>query len=251
MDKISVDEQTGQVYTQAPEKFWDTLAAWFCGLYLLFSLGFLSWMLFDFWLGESTILDWLGYEGDRLDSALFSLFAYTVLGGGLGGSISGLRGLINFHSEQGSFGRRFIWKYLSLPWLGAVLALLIYVLLRTGIGALSGGVTVDGNSLSTFSAFGIGGLAGYGSHQVFVWLDARVNRIFRVESGATVPGVKGRGVDEAAAILRGRGLAIGRITEEESDDASGTILAQSPPAGAAVTGDRTIDIVVPKTAENS
>ncbi|MEO1468789.1 MAG: PASTA domain-containing protein [Pseudomonadota bacterium] len=59
-----------------------------------------------------------------------------------------------------------------------------------------------------------------------------------------VPGVVGQPRDEAQARLQEAGLAVGRVSEQPTDRAAGTITAQVPAAGALVPTGSAVDLVV-------
>ena len=144
-----------------------------CIFYLLLMLGFLAWQLFDTWIGRYSVLTRIGYDLQGRES--IRLIAFTLLAGALGGVINGLRSTIHYHEK---FERRHTWKYFCAPWMGATLALFVFALLRTGMDVLGGdsaGTVGNGQVLSNFS---VGALVGYGSKDVFVWLDARVTKLF-------------------------------------------------------------------------
>lgn len=179
-DNRARDEQTGKEYELIPEKKLDMFIALLSTIYLLFSLVFSLWLLFDVWTRNYSFV----FGNSNLKNALFNQAfqtpAYAFIGGLLGGTVNGIRSIISWHSERKSFGSRFIYKYLSLPLLGGTLALFAYALLSSGIAVLSG-VSPSGteNANASLSMFSLGALAGYGSHKLFVWLDSHVNRIFK------------------------------------------------------------------------
>lgn len=179
-----LDQQTGEVYVLSPENRSDTVMAYIAITYLLLMLLFVLWFLFDIWYTASPVFDTLGYadlEKMRASSTI-RLIAYTVIGGVLGGTVNGIRSFIIWHCDRHAFGRRYVWKYIADPWLGATLALIAFALVRSGVAVVGGEITPDAIGATQILAnFGIGALAGYGSRSVFVWLDAQVNRLFRVE----------------------------------------------------------------------
>lgn len=242
----AVDEQTGKSFAVRPEAKQDTLAARVSAVYLLGVIVLFSWLLFDTWIRAFTIPSLLGYDTARLDSPLFRLLAYAALGGGLGGALTGLRSVLQWHAEKAAYGRRYVWKAVGLPLQGGVLAVLVYVLLRTGIGALNGDFTLQDNELATLSALGLGGLIGYGSHKVFVWLDAQVNRMFHVGFSAVVPNLAGKDLRQGVRLLENVSLSLGPVTEEEAKEPPGTVVRQSPAAGSRVSSPIEVQVVVSK-----
>ena len=238
------DPQTGQEFVSSPEKWYDTVAAWISIVYLLGVLVFLAWLLFDIWIGQNSLLIAYPNKGS-LGSPIFKLLAYTAIGGGLGGIVNGIRSFVGWHAERHAFGARFVWKYISLPPLGATLALLVYGLVRGGIAVFSGGFTGDASTIASLTAVSVGALAGYGSQQVFIWLDEQVNKLFAVTT-MSVPDLSNRSQAEVVKILLDLKLKPGKITQELSDDAAkeGKVLRQSPVAESEVKIGDKVDFVI-------
>ncbi|MHC4086223.1 MAG: hypothetical protein ACYSU5_13585 [Planctomycetota bacterium] len=180
--QIFVDEKTGNVYNLVPEKSWDIAAATFSIIYLVVMLGVFSVLLFAI----------LSNQYLQEDNPIYKLMAYTVIGGGLGGIINGIRSL------------RYIWKYITLPLLGAVLAAMVYAFFRSGFVAFGGNFAPDDNFANqTFGAFSIGALSGYGSHRVLKWLEEQVNKLFKLTAtvGINASDLKDKTEEETKALL--------------------------------------------------
>ena len=158
------------------ERITDKMAASLCILYLLFMLAFLTWQLFDTWIRRYSLLVRLGYG--LQNQPTLRLIAFTLLAGGLGGVVNGLRSTLHYHHD--GFDRRHMWKYLCAPWMGATLALFVYALLRSSISVLGGNVAGNVGTAQVLSNFSAGALVGYGSKDVFVWLDSKVQKFFEV-----------------------------------------------------------------------
>jgi hypothetical protein len=204
-------------------------------LYLLVSLAVLTWLLFDTWMGRHVFLDKIcRYDPThaRLDSPAFHLIAFTIIGGGIGGIVNGLRSCLMYHHL---FQRRYIWKYITAPWMGASLALLVYALIHSTISVFGGTATPAAGTSQVLSNFAAGALAGYGSKDVFIWLDAQVHELFKVTQ--PVPDVKGKTQEAAASRLHSANLEVGSITKvpQKDDEKIGTVIEQAP------TPDTTID----------
>lgn len=219
-EKIYVrDESTGIVYELHPEKTLDTSFAIISILYLLFMLAFFFWQLFDVWIGQYSLVHWIGYDIGRLGSPSFRLVTFTFIGGGLGGIINGIRSIIGWHSERSAFGRRFVWKYIVAPWTGTALALFAFALIRSGVAIIGGDFKTDAADIrQTLSMFAIGVLSGYGSREVFIWLDAQVKRIFKVTVELKVPDLLYKTKSEAEKILKAANLKLGEVSEETTED---------------------------------
>jgi hypothetical protein len=186
------DEQTGRQFVLEPEKLVDTLSATASVIYLLVMLVGFLWLLFDIWVGNLVVFQtFLRYSPETLvalrGSRVFHLLAYTFIGGGLGGVIGGYCSFSSWHCERRAFGWRFIWKYITFPWLGGTLAVVVYAIMASGVAVIGGSVASgEGSPDFTQSLFSlsIGALVGYGSPRVMKWLDAQVDRMFKVDRQA-------------------------------------------------------------------
>lgn len=245
--KFAIDEQTGKSFEIEPETLYATVIASLSAVYLISALAFLLWLLFDTWTGRDLLLESLGYGKTRLAAVSFRLFAFVAIGGAIGGVVDGIRSNIAWHSERKAYGPRFIWKDLSLPLTGAAVGLLVYATLRTGAGAVSGDFSLDQKGgAPTVIAFAAASLAGFSAQQVFRWLDAQANKLFRVTDGAqtVVPDLSGKTADEAEALLKTWKLTLGLTNEETAAANIGKIVKQSPGPGAVVADGKAVDITV-------
>ena len=250
-EKTAVDEQTLQSFVVKPEKWWDTLAATFSILYSIAMLVFFSLLLLDICTRGKALLRLSLIDPSIHESALFRLIAFTVIGGGLGGVINGIRSFIGWHCERGAFGWRFIWKNISLPLLGAILAAIVYAIIRGGIAAFGGDFNLgEAGPAQEFSAFAVGSLAGYGSHKVFRWLDAQVDKLFKIPSAqattTTVPDLTGKTQEEAKAVLKEANLELGEIDQKPVEDPAmlDKIINQNPLPETKAPAGSTVDITI-------
>jgi len=67
----------------------------------------------------------------------------------------------------------------------------------------------------------------------------------------TVPDVKGVPSDRARTMIEGSGLKVGSISEEASTQAAGTVISQSPAAGAETDSDSSVRLVVSSGKKSS
>lgn len=242
------DDQTGQEYVIQQEKLHDIVLATISIVYSMVVLIFLLWLLFDVWYKEYRLIPLLTYSvKESLNSSVFRLVAFTFIGGCLGGTIASIRSIIAWHCEVKAFGGRFIYKHLSQPWIGGTLALFIFAIVRSGIGILGGEFTPDsGMTRQALSLFSIGVLSGYGSHQVYKWIDFQVNRIFQFAAKQKVPDLKGKSMPEAEAALSKVGLKIGQVLKHKArqDEVINTVVAQNPPAGMPTEGYKEVTITI-------
>lgn len=237
------DEQTGKVFEVWSEALWDTLAAAFSVLYLILVLFFLCWALFDIYYKQNELLARI-FSKDTIypDSPLSRVIAYAVIGGAMGGVVNGFRSIISWHAERRAFGWRFMWKYITLPPLGALLAAMVYSIVYGGIGVLGGTFTETKNQ--ALSAFAIGALSGYGSHKVFLWLDGQVNKLFIVM--AKVPDLTGKTRKEAEFALEKVHLKLGTVSQEASSEPNiiDKVIRQDPVAGSRCSKGASVDITI-------
>ena len=160
----------------------------------------------------------------------------------MGGAIDGIRSILQYTE---TFNRKHIWKYISLPWMGCTLGLFVYALLRSSMAVLGGNVSSDGvGNTQVLANFAVGALAGFGSKDVFIWLDDKVHKVFQVTD--TVPDVKGKPKDAAASRIEAAKLEVGDVSQVQSSNGkpAGTVMAQSPPAGATIDRGESVDIAV-------
>lgn len=220
--------------------------------YLLAMLAFFLWLAFDTWIGRYTLANLLGYGGSPLlDTSLFKLVAYTFTGGALGGVLNGIRSVIKWHSDENVFHRRYIWKYVVLPWQGATLALVAFALIGSGMAVFGGEINLDqATARQALSVFAIGVLAGYGSRDVSIWLDAQVTRLFRVRQPAgkqiPVPDLAGQSLEEAQRMLQEAGLQLGQVRNQPTADHNqvGVVVAQEPEPNTLLEAEGSVVITV-------
>ena len=253
-EKIYVrDESTGIVYELQSEKALDTSFAIISILYLLFMLVFFFWQLFDVWIKQYSLANWVGYKDiGHLDSPSFRLVVFTFIGGGLGGVINGIRSIIGWHSERSAFGRRFVWKYITDPWIGTTLALFAFALVRSGMAVLGEDFQANTNNIrQTLSMFGLGVLSGYGSREVFKWLDVQVSNIFKAVKVQKVSEVKAPDLlhktkEEAEEILKTANLKLGEVSEETTEDQTlvGKVIKQEPARDTSIAEGGLINITI-------
>jgi hypothetical protein len=245
------DDQTGKSFKLEPEKWWDALAATFSILYSIAMLFFFSWLLFDICIGSKILVRFIFKDSAAQPPALFRLIAFTVIGGGLGGVINGIRSFIGWHCERKAFGWRFLWKNISLPLLGAILAAIVYAIIRGGIASFGGDFNLsEANATQEFSAFAVGSLAGYGSHKVFKWLDAQVDKLFKIQPGeaakTTVPNLTDKTQEEAEAVLKEANLKLGKVDQKPVEDLTkvNKVIDQNPAPDSSAPAGSSVDIIV-------
>lgn len=254
--KIIVDEQTGQAFEALPERWFDVLSAWISAVYSLVVIGYLGYVVLDVWSEAYKLWPpWITSQIEDPGSAsVFKLIVFTAVGGGMGAAVNNIRGFVSWHAERRAFGWRFIWKYLSLPPLGATLAVLVYGILQGGIAVFNGGnVGGTGTALTSLSAWATGTLAGYGSHKVFIWLDDKVNTLFKVEGRTMtkVPDLVGKTSEEAEKALEEAKLKVGQVTKEQTIEPTqlGKVITQEPEAGVEIACDSKVNFSIGEPSE--
>ena len=234
-----LDEQTGRTYKLIPEKTCDIIAATFSILYLILMLVVFSGLLVVVWKESSF--------HDDTNIAVFLLMIYAFIGGGLGGVVNGIRSFIEWHAERRAFGRRYIWKYITQPLLGAVLAAMVFAVFRSGLVASGANFeTADNFANQALAAFALGALAGYGSRKVLIWLKRLVERIFKTPPAIKVPDLKGKTQLEARDALEQVGLKLGQVSKVPSADPTvlDKVIRQNPLAGSISAKDAAVDITI-------
>ena len=215
-----------------------------CTIYLLFMLAVFGWLLFDTWIEKHSIARILGYDLARLNNSGFRLVAFTVIAGGLGGAVNGIRSLIRYTE---TFCHKHRWKYISAPWMGSTLALLVYAILRSSIAVLGGNISPTGiGSTQVLANFAAGGLAGYGAKDVFIWLDDKVHKIFHVPVPEKTPDVTGKSQALAVSRIEAAQLELGQVSkvQQRKGKPAGTVLDQSPPPEASIDRGQSVDLIV-------
>lgn len=243
-----VDEQTGRVYELKDETRLDNATATFSIAYLLVMLGFFAWQFIDIFTGRMLLLNWIITDPERtecLREGTCLVMVYAIVGGGLGGTVNGLRSILNWHAEREAFGSRHTGKYIALPWLGATLATFVYALMRAGADVIGGDdATGTETAMQFFSAFAIGTLSGYGSFAAFKWLDARVAKLFKTSEIPTVETPDVRGATKHAAEEALGELELNTRLLAEPPNGVGKVVSQSPPPGTEVPKASLVDITI-------
>ena len=218
----------------------DRGSAHFSIAYLLLMLGFIAWLLFDVWIDAHTLPRMAHYDLTKLRTPLYHLFAYTVIGGAIGGVINGLRSAL---SHCVKFSGRFIWKYIAAPWQGAALAIIGFAIVRSTVAIFGGEAQAAGvNTPQYLANFAIGALAGYGCKDVFIWLDVQVSKLFRVDT----PDVTGEPLAIAEEQLQSKDIPPGEkvMVPVHEPEKVGKVLSQTPKPGTKREGDQPIGLVV-------
>ncbi|HEY3475311.1 MAG TPA: PASTA domain-containing protein [Anaerolineales bacterium] len=215
-------------------------------IYLLISLGFIGWLLFDIWIDAHTLARVLRYDLKALHDSNYHLLAYTVLGGAIGAIVNGLRSILVHYK---GFDRHHAWKYIAAPWMGAALALMGFALLKSTVAIFGGtAATATPDTTQALANFAIGALAGYGSKDVFVWLDSQVEKLFVPKTEA--PDTTGKDVAVAVQQIQGAELSVGAVvgTPVETPEEAGKVVEQVPEPGTMIDSGEAVSMVVGTSA---
>ncbi len=201
--KEAIDEQTNKVFAVKRETNGARAIASIAGVYLIVSLAFYLWVLFDTLSGNNSIFTRLHFNPTIMATSAFRLTLGVVIGGALGGTLDAIRSFISWHAEREAYGAQFIWKDISHPFLGAAVALFVYAMVVSGVGIIGGNASIDSTKGATLEvAIAIGALTGFSSWKVFRWLDGRASRMFTVASSKRTGAVAQSSTKEHKATTR-------------------------------------------------
>jgi hypothetical protein len=252
------DQQTGNVYELHRESTLDTEAAIASIVYLLAMLYFIIRLFIDVCSGEMKLMSWFSTKVDLtcLSSATCCAITYAAIGGALGGIVNGFRSILNWHTDRESFSWRHIWRYIILPFLGASLAVIVYAVVRSGLAAV--GVDLEPAkgaencvpAKQVFVLIALGALCGYGSHQVFRWLDLQVAKIFKTAgTEVIVPDLDNLPIEDAIKAIQAAKLKVGNIDYGDGGASlkSYRVKGQKPEKGQTVQESTSVDITLKQT----
>lgn len=168
---------------QAPFLVKLLLVAWIV-VYLLAALA----LLLDIWvLQRQTLLNLLGLPAGAALSSGFLSALHAMLGAVLG---AGVMDIVSFHtyaSVKGDFQSRHVWGYLLAPLLAAVLGLIVFALLQSGLLVFAGHGKGEPDELARLGYLAVGFLAGFGWYEATSSIRAIVRRFFSGAAGSPPP----------------------------------------------------------------
>lgn len=166
---------------QAPFLVKLLLVAWIVG-YLLATLA----LLLDVWvLQRVTLLGLLGLPPGAVLSSGFLSALHAMLGAVLG---AGVMDIVSFHtyaSVKGDFQSRHVWGYVLAPLLAAVLGLVVFALLQSGLLVFAGQAKGEPDELARLGYLAVGFLAGFGWYEATDSIRAIVKRFFNSGGGGS------------------------------------------------------------------
>jgi hypothetical protein len=154
-------------------------------IYYLILLCFSFWFLLDVWSNNFIVLQFSGVQGEALKDPPLKLIVLIIIGGMFGSILYSIRHLGNHYAAERDYDPRWIPKYVTAPWEGAGLALIVLSLVQGGVAFFGGpsGTTVDTqSSVSNFMILGIGALVGFGMRDVVGWLNRLTNSMFNEQA---------------------------------------------------------------------
>ena len=155
-------------------------------VFIIVYLGFTLWLLLDIWvLGQVNLHRLLGLPLDRTLPSFFLSALHAMLGAMLG---AGVMDIVNFHtyaSMKGNFQSRHVWGYFVAPLLAAVLGLIVFALLQSGLMVFAGANKGEADDLARLGYLAVGFLAGFGWYEATESIRAIVVRFFSGGRSAT------------------------------------------------------------------
>jgi hypothetical protein len=147
-------------------------------VYYLIVLVFSFWFLFDTWSSNLTLMRWIGVRGEALEDPLLRTIGFTIVGGLMGTVLYMIRQLFTYYAKRNDYDPRWLGKYITGPWEGAGMAMVVLALIRGGVAVFGGSMGTDVTGASNFAAFGTGALVGFGMREVVGWLEGLVETMF-------------------------------------------------------------------------
>ncbi len=150
---------------------------------MVFVLSYITaafYLVVDLWVHEYGILHrWVGYGEDEPLPTLFVSGVHAVLGAVLG---AGVLDIVSFHkyvAVRQDFQRQHVWGYFFAPWLAAVLGLIVFALLQSGLLIFSGsGESPRSPEVANLGLLAIGFLSGFGWYEAVGRIRKLVIRFF-------------------------------------------------------------------------
>lgn len=150
-----------------------------CGYYMIV-LTFSFWLLFDTWSSNFALARLIGVSGQALEEPLLRTIGFTIIAGIIGSVLYQIRMLFKWYAKRRQFDPRWLGKYLTAPWEGAGLAMVVLALIRGGVAMFGGSMETDVTALTNFAAFGTGALVGFAMRDVIGWIENLARIMFAV-----------------------------------------------------------------------
>ena len=162
---------------------------WLIVLWMIAYTSLALYCILDLWISPSHVLCRVFAIADcsKFPPSATSA-AHAILGGIIG---AGVLGMVSFHkhvSLQQSFNLAHGWGYLFAPLLGALLGLIVFALVQSGLLVFSGTAQLDKPSfVANLGYISVGFLAGFGWYQATQGIDRIVKRFFSGEDTRATP----------------------------------------------------------------
>ncbi len=177
---VLVDPTQYDASCQGQNDKYSKLVLSLCGYYLIVLL-FSFWLLFDTWSRNFMLVRLIGVSGEALEEPLLRTIGFTIIAGIMGSVLYQMRMLFKWYAKEQKFDPRWLGKYVTAPWEGAGMAMVVLSLIRGGVGMFGGSMETDVTPLTNFAAFGTGSLVGFGMRDVVGWLESLVKTMFSVK----------------------------------------------------------------------
>ena len=162
----------------------------FLGVYFLAVLAFAFWLLLDVWSKNFVFMRRLGVPAQMLvivegsseasESHMLRAIGFAVVGGIMGSVLYQIRVLYRFYAQEKRYDSRWFGKYITGPWEGAGMALVVLALIRGGVAVFGGSTGIDVSNSGNFATFGVGALVGFGLRDVVEWVERLVQTMFTI-----------------------------------------------------------------------
>jgi len=153
-------------------------------IYYLIVLFFSFWFLLDTWGSQFTLMRWIGLRDEALVDPLLRTIGFTLVGGILGSVLYHMRVLFHYFAQKKNYDPDWLGKYITAPWEGAGMALVVLSLIRGGVAVFGGSMGTDVTGANNFAAFGTGALVGFGMRDVVGWIGNLIYTMFRIEKSS-------------------------------------------------------------------
>lgn len=158
----------------------------------------------DSWVGTQRAAHWFMGNSPGVVPADFLSGFYSIIGALLG---CGVLEVVSFHkyvAVKRDFRPEHVWGYFVAPWLAAVLGLVVFALLQTGLLVFSGGGSSSGiesknPAIANLGFLLTGFLAGFGWYDMVLFIRRMVQRFFH---DSNEEGFEGRDDGITARIAR-------------------------------------------------
>lgn len=152
-------------------------------VYYILLLIISYWSIFDIWSERFAVLTWLDVRVENIaDHPLLKPISYTIIGGFLGSLLYNIRQLFRHYCAKGKerYDSHWFGKYITGPWEGGALALIVLAMIRGGVAVFGGSPGADVEPVASFAAFSTGALVGFGMRDVVGWIGDIVETMFTV-----------------------------------------------------------------------